>query len=48
MGARLRSWWQQIKKHRVAIGVVAIVLESCSHYLDYRRLLVRLGWLQRL
>ncbi len=27
MGARfLRSWWQQIKKHRVAIGVVAIVL----------------------
>ncbi len=26
MGARFRSWWQQIKKHRVAIGVVAIVL----------------------
>ncbi len=26
MLARLRSWWQQIKKHRVAIGVVGIVL----------------------
>jgi len=26
MGARFRSWWQRIKKHRVAIGVVAIVL----------------------
>ena len=26
MGARFRSWWQQIKKHRVAIGVVAMVL----------------------
>src|SRR5258707_8321685 len=26
MRARFRSWWQQIKKHRVAIGVVAIVL----------------------
>ena len=26
MGARFRSWWQQIKKHRFAIGVVAIVL----------------------
>jgi hypothetical protein len=26
MGARFRSWWQQIKKHRVAIEVVAIVL----------------------
>jgi len=26
MGARFRSWWQQIKQHRVAIGVVAIVL----------------------
>src|SRR5947208_15022211 len=26
MGAKLRSWWQQIKQHRVAIGVVAIVL----------------------
>ena len=26
MGARLRSWWQQLKKHRVAIGVVAVVL----------------------
>jgi hypothetical protein len=26
MGARLRSWRQQIKQHRVAIGVVAIVL----------------------
>jgi uncharacterized protein YjbI with pentapeptide repeats len=26
MGAWPRSWWQQIKKHRVAIGVVAIVL----------------------
>ena len=21
MGARFRSWWQQIKQHRVAIGV---------------------------
>src|SRR6266436_2604800 len=26
MGTRFRSWWQQIKKYRVAIGVVAIVL----------------------
>src|SRR5205809_1440020 len=26
MVARLRSWWQQIKQHRVAIGVVAIAL----------------------
>jgi uncharacterized protein YjbI with pentapeptide repeats len=26
MGARFRSWWQQIKKHQVAIGVVAMVL----------------------
>src|SRR5258708_19258020 len=26
MGARLRSWWQQINQHRVVIGVVAIVL----------------------
>jgi hypothetical protein len=26
MEARLRSWWQQIKQHRVAIGVGAIVL----------------------
>jgi len=26
MLARLRSWWQQIKKHRVAIGVVGIVI----------------------
>src|SRR6266481_8147673 len=26
MGAGFRLWWQQIKKHRVAIGVVAIVL----------------------
>ena len=26
MMARLRSWWQQIKQHRVAIGVVAITL----------------------
>jgi Ca2+/H+ antiporter len=26
MGARFRSWRQQIKQHRVAIGVVAIVL----------------------
>jgi hypothetical protein len=26
MGAKLRSWWQQIKQHRVAIGVVGIVL----------------------
>jgi uncharacterized protein YjbI with pentapeptide repeats len=25
MGVRLRSWWQQIKQHRIAIGVVAIV-----------------------
>src|SRR4051794_12511158 len=25
MGVRLRSWWQKIKQHRVAIGVVAIV-----------------------
>ncbi len=27
MGARLRSWRQQIKKHRVAIRVIVIVLE---------------------
>ena len=26
MGARLRSWWQQIKQHRVAIGVVGVGL----------------------
>src|SRR5260370_6630806 len=26
MGARLRSWWQQIKQHRVAILVVASIL----------------------
>src|SRR5438270_11637149 len=26
MGARLRSWWQQIKQHRVTILVVAIIL----------------------
>jgi len=26
MGARFRSWWQQIKQHRVAIGVTAIIL----------------------
>ena len=26
MGAIFRSWWQQIKQHRVAIGVVTIVL----------------------
>ena len=26
MGARFRSWLQQIKQHRVVIGVVAIVL----------------------
>jgi uncharacterized protein YjbI with pentapeptide repeats len=26
MRARFRSWWQQIKQHRVAIGVVGIVL----------------------
>ncbi len=26
MGARPRSWWQRIKRHRVVIGVVAIVL----------------------
>src|SRR5260370_19571687 len=26
MGARLRSWWQQIKRHRVTILVVAIIL----------------------
>jgi uncharacterized membrane protein len=26
MGARFRSWWQQIKQHWVVIGVVAIVL----------------------
>src|SRR5579859_5248809 len=26
MGARLRSWWQQIKRHRVAIIVTAIIL----------------------
>ena len=25
MGAKFRSWWQQIKQHRVAIGVVGIV-----------------------
>src|SRR2546422_9244703 len=26
MGARLCSWWQQIKQHRRAIGVVGMVL----------------------
>src|SRR5258708_19197391 len=26
MGARLRSWWQQIKQHRVAILVGTVVL----------------------
>jgi hypothetical protein len=26
MGARHRTWWQQIMQHRVAVGVVAIVL----------------------
>jgi len=26
MRAKLRSWWQQIKQHRVAIGVVGIIL----------------------
>ncbi len=26
MGARLRSWWQQINQHRVPILVVAIIL----------------------
>lgn len=26
MGARLRSWWKQIKQHRAAIGVVGMVL----------------------
>lgn len=26
MAARLHSWWQQIKRHRVAIGVAAIIL----------------------
>src|SRR6266700_249485 len=26
MGARLRSWWHQIKQHRIAIAVGAIVL----------------------
>jgi len=26
MEARLRSWWQKIRKYRVAIGVIAIVL----------------------
>jgi uncharacterized protein YjbI with pentapeptide repeats len=26
MGARFRSWWQQIKQHQVTIGVIAIVL----------------------
>jgi len=26
MGAMLRSWWKQIKQHRVAIGVVGIAL----------------------
>ena len=26
MGMQPRFWWQQIKQHRVAIGVVAIVL----------------------
>jgi uncharacterized protein YjbI with pentapeptide repeats len=26
MGARLRSWWQQIKQHRVAIMVATVVL----------------------
>src|SRR5258708_24102772 len=26
MLSKLRSWWQQIKQHRVAIGVVGIVL----------------------
>ncbi len=26
MVARLRSWWEQIKQRRVAIGVVGIVL----------------------
>jgi hypothetical protein len=26
MGARFRSWWQQIKKHRVAIGVTTAII----------------------
>jgi uncharacterized membrane protein len=26
MGARFRSWWQQIKQHQKTIGVIAIVL----------------------
>ena len=26
MGTKLRSWWQEIRKYWVAIGVVAIVL----------------------
>ena len=38
MGARLRSWWQQIKQHWVAILVVAIVLVVviASIFVGYR------------